>query len=440
MYFTNPLQVNDRDSIINRINTFNQNSKLNVLQIDFLHKYFHKLKYLNYFDHKLTLIRNSYKNIIETPRQLIDIDNYNNKSLYKTQFIKNLENNILHLATDDHEWSISQRKSHGKPYLTISEAEIQLIKKGYLINKISRDYGVPWTHLIDAGALNFLEEASNIFPHSWGEVYLNFCQFLTDTKKEGNDLGLHLHPEKSSLAIDKIESDKIWIKNQIPLFGEITRNQLLYNSNTQKKLLSNGIKTIELHARKVDSSFSVRFFRAGKYSTGRNFYESAETMNALSQSGISISSDSLEFDYLNESLGRDANQTVFFSKVGFPWKIEEDKSKCNFIQALPLRTKVFPYYSILAYSHLYSHNKNVLKKLIKSAWEGNRIIISIDHDIDFGAQSKGGWRNLNENTGDWLCLRNYLDALHKQKCIKFINTQEFHHFIQEYKNLLSSTI
>jgi hypothetical protein len=360
--------------------------------------------------------------------QSLDSERRASSSLSPIQF-KNSGGRTLHIVTDDHEWSVAPGKSEGKPFLSLREAEIQLVKKGRLINRIATECGVPWTHLIDIGSYSLIEKAAADFPHTWGRLLEDFREFLVETISSGNDLGIHAHPDKSPLAALRFEADKIWITNSAPTWGELpegTSNS--DNSETKLGMLMSCKRLIEQYGKLANPSYEASFFRAGRYSTGRDKAETVSSMNALWQAGIKVSSDSLELDGVTESLGRPAGETVYLAKFGAPWEMadqHENRDKIH-IQALPLRTKAFPVYSVVGAARKYSRDKKFVSKLVDALSGGNGYLISIDHDVEIGNSALGGrWDCLDVDKGDWNHLRRYLDTLQKTDLFKFVRAQTF---------------
>lgn len=338
---------------------------------------------------------------------------------------------IIHLITDDHEWSITPGKSFGKNYLSLYEAEVQLIKKGYIINEISNSLSIPWVHLIDIGAYLLLEAASKEYPHTWGEIKKKFEKFMIDTIRSGNDLGVHIHPDKSHLAIERIEKDKIFIKS-FPSWGEMVMGGKVDDIYSKQGLLLRGKKLVEEFGKMADSNFEAVFFRAGKYSIGNTVEQTADSMSILSNAGLKIMSDALLCDGMTSSLSRNTKETVYYCKHGMPWLTEDHPNEKTLIQALPFRSKYFPVYSVLASSKIYAKNKSILPSIIEELKEGNRLAVSIDHDIDFGYNLvKQSWDNLDADKGDWCLLTNYLLALSETEEFAFVNSRDFYKIIKK---------
>jgi len=378
---------------------------------------------------KIYSLKQSWRKKIIIPRQFQQPKT--DKKIFRSNilsnsYFRNESDHILHLITDDHEWSITPGKSEGKPYLSIHEAEIQLVEKGKLINQIAAECEIPWTHLIDIGSYLLIKKAAEYYPQTWGELVEKFHEFLTETILTGNDLGIHVHPDKSHLAAEKYEVDKIWIKEEVPTWGELCGVGESNNLESKLGLLLAGKKLVEEYGKLGNPNYKAVFFRAGKYSTGRNFKETCDSMEALWKAGLYICSDALLIDGVFDSLGRPPSQTVYMAKYGYPWKIAEKRQNIIHVQALPFRSKDFAYYSVIECARIYNKDSKIINRIIKEVSNGSKYIISMDHDIEIGNEVRGGrWDSLDATKGDWKYIKNYLIALKKTNKFRFINTQEF---------------
>jgi len=387
---------------------------------------------------KIYSLKKSWDKQIIIPRQMkIPLNNkeiHDNNILFNP-YLKNENGLIVHLITNDHEWSITPGKSYGKPFLSIYEAEIQLVKKGRLINKIAADCGIPWTHLIDIGSYMLISKAAEYYPETWGYLVSEFHNFLIETILTGNDLGVHVHSDKSHLAAEKFEADRIWIKEKgVPTWGQLEGIGSKDDPDTKLGMVVAGKKLVEKYGQIVDPSFRACFFRAGKYATGRNYEETCNSMKAVKMAGLEVASDALLIDGITESLGRSASESVYRAKLDYPWLPIVNNNEDYIIQALPMRTKDFPVYSVVQYARAYSKNPKVLTRLIKAASSGNGFIISIDHVIEINNTTRGGkWDCLDQNRYDWLYLRNYLRSIKKSGIFKCVTSRDF---FDEIKNMV----
>ena len=279
------------------------------------------------------------------------------------------------------------------------EARIQLIEKGRIVNKICQDAGVPWSHLIDFGSYLLIKRAGLLFPNTWGNVLEDFHSFFVETIKSGNDLGIHVHPDKSFLAAQKIEEDKIFIDNgHIKTWGELDEMGNIEDPISKLGMVAGCKKLLEEHGRKADPNFNANFFRAGSYSMGITLEQTRMSVSALLKAGIFVSSSALLLDGITESIGRLSNECVYIANHTLPWEKEKQYSNELYIEALPLRTRQLARYCVMDMSRLYNRNHNVLKNTIKEARKGQGYIISVDHDIDIGLSKYGGkWDSLDEN-------------------------------------------
>jgi hypothetical protein len=335
--------------------------------------------------------------------------------------------NVLHIIAEDHEWSITPGKSEGNNYLTLREAKIQLVEKGRVINEICQEAKVPWSHLIDYGSYLMIKKAGLLFPETWGRLLNDFHSFFLETIKTGNDLGIHVHPDKSYLAAECIEKDRIFIKNDhLKTWGEIDEVGSIDDPVSKIGMVMGCKNLLEMYARKIDPNFRAIFFRAGSYSMGLTKEQTKNSVDLLLKCGISVSSDALLMDGITESIGRLSDDCVYIAKHSSPWEKEDSHSKELFIQALPLRTKYLARYSVMDMARLYSKSANVLQDTINEARKGQGYIISVDHDIDIGFSKFGGdWDSLDRKSGDLKLLKNYIVALSKQQNVKCIKASEF---------------
>ena len=398
-------------------------------------EYQRKLKILSQLADKFTEIKFNKKSLVprifslvqtwkigaEPPRQIHNAkkfySNNNKKISFKSSDI------ILHVIAEDHEWSNTPGKSYGKNYLSLYEARIQLVEKGKLVNKICNEVGVPWTHLIDYGSYLMIKKAAEFYPKTWGILLNDFHDFLIDTLKTNNDLGLHVHPDKSYLAADSFEENKIYLKREnLKSWGELEGIGSEDDSLSKFGMIIECKRLIESYARKIDPNFEAKFFRAGRYSFGANIEQTRNSIKALIKAGIFVSSDALLMDGITESLGRLSNECVYISDQERPWLTESNYSERPFIQALPLRTKYLSSYCVMDMARIYKKKPKIIEKTVKEAQKGQGYLISIDHDIDIGFSKFGGnWDSLDENSGDWKFLKDYLYSLSKNnnvKCIK----------------------
>jgi hypothetical protein len=125
------------------------------------------------------------------------------------KFKSSPEGRVYHIITEDHELATIPGKSEGQPWLSLRAARIQLVDKGRLVNRIAGDCGTPWTHLIDIGSYTVIKAASEQYPDTWGDVLAEFEAFMSETIATGNDLGVHVHSDKSWLAVERIEPERV---------------------------------------------------------------------------------------------------------------------------------------------------------------------------------------------------------------------------------------
>lgn len=410
------------ESARKRLNNYQENVHL-------LHKLSQNLKTFKignkYLVNKIFKLADSWEIPLQVPRQIQDPFPFSSRkkvSPFNCK-IKTSSKEIFHVITDDHEWSITPGKSNGKPFLSIYEAEVQLIKKGRLINNIAADCGVPWTHLIDIGSYMLISKAAEHFPDTWGRIVDEFHNFLTETISTGNDLGVHAHLDKSHLAAEKFEADRVWIKSRAKTWGELEGIGYANNPETKLGMVVAGKKLVEKYGQMADPDFRAYFFRAGKYATGSNFQQTWNSMKAVKMSGLSITSDALLIDGITESLGRPASETVYCAKLDCPWQHADIENEDFIIQALPVRTEDLSVYSVIEYARAYAKDPKTLERLIKTALSGNGFVISIDHDIEINSSSGGeAWDCLDPDKGDWRHLRNYLQAIKKAGVFQYVTT------------------
>ena len=183
---------------------------------------------------------------------------------------------------------------------------------------------------------------------------------------------------------------------------------------------------LETYAKKINPDFEARFFRAGSYSMGSTKEQTKTSIDLLLKCGIFVSSDALLMDGITESIGRLSKDCVYYAKHYAPWEKESNQANQIFIQALPLRTKYLARYSVMDMARLYAKKPYVLTDTINEAKNGQRYIISVDHDIDIGFSKYGGQSDsLDTKTVHLKLLKDYIFALGKQKIVKAVKANEF---------------
>jgi len=314
---------------------------------------------------------------------------------------------VYHIITEDHELTKTPGKSETHPWFSIKEARVQLIEKGRMVNRIALNCGTPWTHLIDIGSYTVLKAAAEKFPATWGGILSEFEAFLTETIATGSDLGVHVHPDKSWLVIDKIESDRVYFNPSVLGWGNLGRFGNAENPSSKVGFLAEGRKLVERCGKLADPGFQPRFFRSGSYNMGSTLFEVSESVSALCYVGLNVGSDALEMDGITESLGRDG-RAIYNAAWESIW---DEDHKSNFLQMLPLRAEFMPVYSVVDAARLYQKDSMLIAKVGKKA-KGLNVLVSMDHDIEIGnAKSGGRWDDLDPNSEDWKALSNYLTAI-----------------------------
>ena len=427
------LKQGKKDKAVKIFEVYKQKSPLLINLSKIIEKYKISNKYLF---HRIYSLTQTWNKCIPVPRQIQSLNNHklstdSGTDLNSYNFRSRDE--VLHIIAEDHEWSITPGKSEGKNYLTLKEARIQLVEKGRIINKICQEAGVPWSHLIDFGSYLMIKNAGLLFPNSWGELLEDFHLFFTETIQSGNDLGIHVHYDKSMLAADHIEEDKIFINNDhLKTWGELNEIGSIEDPLSKLGMVVGCKRLLEEYGRKVNPNFSANFFRAGSYSMGITKEQTKTSIAALLKAGIYISSDALLMDGITESIGRLSEDCVYNAKHSSPWIKEDNYSKEFFIQALPLRTKYLARYCVMDMARLYIRKSRVLQNVINEAKNGQGYIISVDHDIDIGFSKYGGkWDSLDQNSGDLKLLKIYINALGKQKDVKCVKANDFVKHINE---------
>lgn len=336
------------------------------------------------------------------------------------QFRQAEDGRVYHLITEDHELTTTPGKSDGNPWLSLREARIQLIEKGRIVNRIAENCGTPWTHLIDIGSYTVLKSAAEQYPGTWGEVLAEFTAFLAETTTSGNDLGVHVHPDKSFLAVEKVEADHVWITRHTPGWGELTRFGKMEDPSSKLGLVFAGKKLVEQYARQVAPDFQAMFFRSGAFATGSTLFETSESLDALSRVGLWVGSDALAMDGITESLGRTKN-VIYRAAFEAPWM---ETAENGMIQALPLQTRDFPVYSVVEAARRYAHDKQSLARLEQYAINKG-CLTAFDHDIEINNTKMGGrWDDLNPSSGDWAALAGYLEGVGRSKAFRCIRAND----------------
>ena len=426
------IRHNKMDKAVKIFNTYEKRAPLLINLAKAIERYKTKNKYLIPRVYSLT---QTWNKTLPVPRQ---IQSHSDQELISQSFnINSYEfksnKEILHIIAEDHEWSITPGKSEGKKYLTLREARIQLVEKGRIVNKICQDAGVPWSHLIDFGSYLMIYRAALLFPNSWGELLEELHLFFIETIKTGNDLGIHVHYDKSFLAAEKIEEDRIFINNEhLKTWGDLEEFGTIEDPISKFGMVAGCKNLLEKYGRKVDPEFSANFFRSGSYSMGTTIEQTRISIEVLLKAGILVSSSALSIDGITESIGRLSKECVYNAKFSSPWEKEKNYSNELFIEALPLRTKYLARYCVMDMARLYHRKPHVLEDVIQEAQKGQRYIISVDHDIDIGFSKYGGsWDSLDEDSGDFKILKKYIIALSKQKDLKCIKANDFVKHIME---------
>ena len=323
------------------------------------------------------------------------------------EFKPPLEGRVYHIITEDHELTTTPGKSDGRPWLSLREARIQLVDKPRLVNRIASDCGTPWTHLIDIGSYTVIKAAAEQYPATWAEVLAEFEAFMTETIASGNDLGVHVHSDKSWLAIERIEPERIWLTRRVPGWGQLHRFGRIDDLSSKMGFTAAGKELVEKCGRRARPSYRALFFRAGSYNVGATLFETAESMDAVRSAGLCVNNEALEMDGITESLGRTPdNRYSLFNDT--PWIADHAR---NGLQASPLRTRDFPVYSIVETARRYFGDRRVLDRLERNA-SSVKYLVAIDHDTEIGNAKAGGqWDDLNPASGDWKALADYLRDL-----------------------------
>ena len=436
------IKNNKKDKAIKAFNIYKQKAALLINLARSIERYNTKNKYLG---PRIFSLTQTWKEKFPIPRQIefLGEEKLIAKNSQINVFDFKSQNEVLHVIAEDHEWSITPGKSEGKNYLSLREARIQLVEKGRIVNKICQEAGVPWSHLIDYGSYLMIKRAGMLFPNSWGELLEEFDSFFLETIKTGNDLGIHVHPDKSFLAAKKIEEDKIFIDfENLKTWGELNEIGSVEDPLSKFGMIVGCKNLLEESARKFDPQFKANFFRAGSYSMGTTIEQTRTSILTLLKAGIFVSSDALLMDGITESIGRLSNECVYNARHSSPWVKEDTNLEEFFIQALPLRTKQLARYCVMDMARIYDRKPNVLEDIITEARNGQGYIISVDHDIDIGISKYGGkWDSLDENKGDFKLLKKYIFALSKQKNLKCIKANDFvNHILEQISSINKSDI
>ena len=432
------IRHNKMDKAVKIFGTYEKRTPLLINLAKAVEKYKTKNKYLVPRIYSLT---QTWNKSLPIPRQIQSFKNQgliSSPSFNINSYEFKSSEEILHVIAEDHEWSITPGKSEGKKYLTLREARIQLVEKGRIVNKICQEAGVPWSHLIDFGSYLMIKRAALLFPNSWGELLEELHLFFIETIKTGNDLGIHVHYDKSFLAAEKIEEDRIFINNgHLNTWGELEEFGTIEDSLSKFGMVAGCKNLLEEYGKKVDPEFSANFFRSGSYSMGTTIEQTKNSIEVLLKAGILVSSSALAIDGITESIGRLSKECVYNAKFSSPWEKENNYSNKLFIEALPLRTKYLARYCVMDMARLYNRKTRVLEDVIQEAQKGQGYIISVDHDIDIGFSKYGGsWDSLDENTGDFKILKKYIIGLSKQKGLKCIKANDFvKHIMEQIYNL-----
>jgi hypothetical protein len=137
-------------------------------------------------------------------------------------------------------------------------------------------------------------------------------------------------------------------------------------------------------------------------------------MDAMRSAGLYVTSDALEMDGITESLGR-VRETIYSFAGDTPWIANRGRDG---FQALPLRTRDFPVYSVVETARRYKSDRRILERLQRNAGNVN-CVIAIDHDIEIGNAKAGGrWDDLSLASGDWVALAEYLRDLGRSKAFR----------------------
>ena len=322
------------------------------------------------------------------------------------QIRRSVDDRPWHIITEDHELSWSPGKGEASLKVGVWQAYVQLVGKGRVINEIARSAGTPWTHMIDVGAYWLLQLAGYLHPSSWGVVLGEFEDFLRETLWMGHDIGLHVHTEKSPLALGSLSSEVARFRAG-PRWADLPVAGGGPGGPDRRTILAAGKAWIEAAVATVAPAFRVMAFRPGAYFMGETPEGAAQSYACAASLGIPVFSEALEFDGITESLGR-STQPAYRFDPGQAWC---PVSSGALLQLLPLRMSGMPVYSVLRAARLHARGDGVLGRLEASAAVAG-LALSIDHEIDIGSSRHGGsWSELDPSRGEWPVLSRYLHDL-----------------------------
>jgi hypothetical protein len=206
----------------------------------------------------------------------------------------------------------------------------------------------------------------------------------------------------------------------VPGWGKLQRFGRVGDLSSKVGLIAAGKELVERCGRRARPDFKATFFRAGAYDVGGTLFETAESMDAVRAAGLCVTSDALEMDGITESLGR-VGETMYSFAGDTPWIADHGRDG---FQALPLRTRDFPVYSVVTAARRYKSDRRILERLERNA--GNvKCVIAIDHEIEIGSAKTGGrWDDLSLASGDWAALAKYLDAVARSKILRCCAAQD----------------
>jgi hypothetical protein len=312
-----------------------------------------------------------------------------------------------HVITEDHEISWSVGKGELQDGVTVWQAYVQLVAKGRAINAIAQAAGTPWTHMIDVGAYWLLKVAANEYPRTWGLVLDEFESFLRETVIMGHDLGLHIHTEKSPLALRHLDGSSAVFHLDAERWADLPAVRSDGGSVDRGRIIQAGKRWLQDAVSALDPGFTVMAFRPGAYHMGSSLSDTGASYAVVEAAGIRVFSEALEMDGITESVSR-ASNPVYRFRPPVAWNADPTG---RLLQVLPARLPSMPVYSVLSAARQTAHGRNVLSE-VRAYARTNGVILSLDHEINVGEARYGGkWDELDLRRGDWPLLRQYLEAV-----------------------------
>jgi tetratricopeptide (TPR) repeat protein len=257
---------------------------------------------------------------------------------------------IFLILSEDHEIAARERKP-----LHANEARLDLVQKARIAHLIARDYGVKWTHMIDAGTGLAIVQWAAERSEGWSPLRRDLVSFYEEAYAAGHDIQLHLHlsavpnssffcyrydPETDTLLFDIRKKNLNRPRPQITSWASVV--SMYGRAGDQDSRLGS-----VAHARyRITGILSARFpayapvfFRAGQWDFGNSLAEREKSFLALRENGILADSSATQGNPLDTErfgFGSPPLKSCYFTREADINERARVLSECGITEALPL--------------------------------------------------------------------------------------------------------